>query len=308
MKFGQVTHPDEIDFTLPPDHPDTAMVLEKYALASTGQASTKAVYSTPSVFVGCAKWNKADLKGFYPKGTKDELEYYSRQFNSIELNATFYRLFPKEQFEKWYAKTPDGFKFFPKITNMISHMKRLIDSDQFIPEYLDHTLLLKEKLGTIFLQMHNNFQPKNFDRVDHFVNHWPTAVPLAMEFRHTDWFNDLAVAERLYLLLEENNIANIIVDTAGRRDIMHMRLTNNEAFIRYVGANHPSDYARLDDWVERLRYWVSLGLEKIHFFIHQNIEKESPLLSAYFIKQLNTALGTQLSLPNDSSNTSQTLF
>lgn len=300
MQFGKVDHPENIDFTLPPDHPDTEGALKS--------AFAKAKKETLQVYVGCAKWNRAELKGFYPRGTKDELVYYSSQFNSIELNATFYRLFPKEQFEKWREKVPEGFKFFPKITNMISHRKRLIDSQEFIPEYLDHTLLLKEHLGTIFLQMHNNFQPKDFDRVDNFVNHWPSDVPIALEFRHTDWFNNPEVAERLYLLLEENNMANVIVDTAGRRDIMHMRLTNEEAFIRYVGANHPSDYARLDEWVERLKYWVDLGLRKIHFFIHQNIEQESTLLSAYFIKKLNPVLGIDLHIPGEPLESENTLF
>ena len=122
---------------------------------------------------------------------------------------------------------------------------------------------------------------------------------LAVEFRHTDWYNDKSVAEDLYQLLEENNISNIIVDTAGRRDLMHMRLTNSRAFIRYVGANHKSDYTRLDDWVERLKIWKDNGIGEIDFFVHQNIEKESPLLSAYFIKQLNAKLGTDLKNPGD---------
>lgn len=300
MKFGVVEQPELIDFTLPPDHPDTKGVIEN--------AFAKAENKELQVYVGCAKWNKAELKGFYPKGIKDELGYYASQFNSIELNATFYRLFPKEQFEKWYNKVPEGFKFFPKITNMISHRKRLIDSQDFIPEYVDHAVMLKEKLGTVFLQMHNNFQPKDFDRVDNFVNHWPENLPIALEFRHTDWFNNPEVAERLYLLLEEHDMANVLVDTAGRRDIMHMRLTNGEAFIRYVGANHPSDYARLDAWVERLSYWVSLGLRKIHFFIHQNIEQESTLLSAYFINKLNPALGIELHIPRSANEGINTLF
>lgn len=300
MKFGVVDQPELIDFTLPNDHPDTVRVLNN--------AFAKAKNKDLQVYVGCAKWNKAELKGFYPKGTKDELVYYSSQFNSIELNATFYRLFPKEQFEKWRDKVPKNFKFFPKITNMISHRKRLIDSQDFIPEYVDHVLMLQEKLGTVFLQMHNNFQPKDFDRVDNFVNHWPADIPIAFEFRHTDWYNNPDVAERLYHLLEENNMANVIVDTAGRRDIMHMRLTNGEAFIRYVGANHPSDYARLEAWVERLKYWVDLGLRKIHFFIHQNVEQESTLLSAYFIERLNPALGINLHVPHSTSSGPNTLF
>jgi uncharacterized protein YecE (DUF72 family) len=286
MKFGKVTNPEQIDFTFPKDHPETEVVLQQY------KNNEK-----PSIYVGCAKWNRQDLKGFYPRGTKDELQYYSSQFNSIELNATFYRMFPAEQFEKWRDKTPDDFKFFPKISQEITHWKRLQATEAVVDQYVYNASHLREKLGTIFLQMHTNFSPKDFDRVVQFVEYWPKEVALSMEFRHTDWFNDEKVANELYYLLQENNIANTLVDTAGRRDIMHMRLTKNEAFIRYVGANHESDYARLDDWVERLAKWIDTGLQNIHFFVHQNLEVESPLLSAYFIKKLNERLGTSLKIP-----------
>lgn len=288
MKFGSVDHPEDIDFKLPKDH--------KYTLAVLGKKQAKQT----KIYVGCAKWNKADLKGFYPRGTKDELEYYSKQFNSIELNATFYRIFSPEQFSKWYDKTPDNFRFFPKLSQEISHWKRLNeDSKPVVDKYLYNAFNLKEKLGCLFLQMHNNFAPKDFNRVEDFAKNWPKEIPLAVEFRHTDWYNDKAVAEDLFQLLEENNISNIIVDTAGRRDLMHMRLTNKRAFIRYVGANHKSDYSRLDDWVKRLKHWRDNGIEEIDFFVHQNIEKESPLLSAYFIKQLNAELNMDLKIPNE---------
>ncbi|GAA4899205.1 hypothetical protein GCM10023311_25540 [Flaviramulus aquimarinus] len=299
MKFGSVDNPEIVDFTLPKDHPDTKKTLEKVK----GETSN---FLDPEIYVGCAKWNRADLKGFYPRGTKDELGYYSSQFNAIELNATFYRIFPAEQFSKWYDKTPKGFKFFPKLNQEISHWKRLNETQSVVENYLYNASNLKEKLGTIFLQMHSNFAPKDFDRVIHFVENWPKEIPLAIEFRHTNWYNDAAVAEDLYQLLEANNISNVIVDTAGRRDLMHMRLTNATAFVRYVGANHPTDYTRLDDWVERLKHWKDLGIQEIDFFIHQNIEKESPLLSAYFIKKLNTELGYSLTIPNEDDQ--QSLF
>lgn len=295
MKFGKVDNPEHIDFTLPPDHPDTVGVLNRFKDDNV-----------PDIYVGCAKWNRADLKGFYPRGTKDELVYYSRQFNAIELNATFYRVFPPEQFEKWYGKTPDNFKFFPKLNQEISHWKRLNNVEKVVEDYLYSAANLKDKLGTIFLQMHTNFSPKDFDRVVTFAESWPKELPLAMEFRHTDWYNDATVANRLYHLLEENNISNIIVDTAGRRDLLHMRLTNATAFVRYVGANHASDYSRLDDWVDRIEQWTEQGIKEIDFFVHQNIEKESPLLSAYFIKQINERLGYDLTIPNDDSQ--QTLL
>ena len=296
MKFGKVEQPELIDFTLPHDHPETSTLL-----------TTLKTENPLEVFVGCAKWNRADLKGFYPRGTKDELTYYSSQFNSIELNATFYRKYLPEQFIKWYDKTPPNFKFFPKLVQDISHWKRLNEVDDLVNNYLYAVSNLKEKLGTIFLQLHNNFAPKSMDRVINFVECWPKDVPLAIEFRHTDWFNDKHIANDMYELFEEHNIANILVDTAGRRDIMHMRLTNNEAFIRYVGANHSSDYDRLDDWAERLKKWKTNGLQRIHFFIHQNLEKASPLLSAHFIKKINIELGTELHIPM-MGNETQTLF
>ena len=288
MKFGSVENPETIDFTIPKDHPKTKQILNKVKDDNI-----------PEIFVGCAKWNKADLKGFYPKGTKDELVYYSSQFNSIELNATFYRIFPAEQFSTWYNKTPKGFKFFPKLNQEISHWKRLNGTKEVVENYLYNASNLKEKLGTIFLQMNNNFSPKDFDRVVDFIENWPKQMPIAIEFRHTNWFNDEAIANDLYQLMESNNISNIIVDTAGRRDLMHMRLTNATAFVRYVGANHQSDYSRLDDWVERLKLWKEQGIKEIDFFIHQNIEKESPLLSTYFIKKLNTELGYSLKIPKE---------
>jgi len=150
--------------------------------------------------------------------------------------------------------------------------------------------------------MNKNFTPKDFNRVITFCEDWPKDIPLAIEFRNTDWYNDMTVANELYELLEKNEISNIIVDTAGRRDLMHMRLTNYTAFIRYVGANHQSDYDRLDDWVERLSTWKQQGIKEIDFFIHQNIDRASPLLSAYFIKKLNAALGSDLTIPHMGNN------
>ncbi|WP_028888521.1 DUF72 domain-containing protein [Tenacibaculum ovolyticum] len=297
MKFGKVDHPALVDFTLPITDNKTINVLNSFKEVSK-----------PNIFVGCAKWNKADLKGFYPKGTKDELEYYSKQFNSIELNATFYRQFPATQFEKWRMKTPKGFKFFPKLTQDISHWKRLKGVQESVNVYLENSLKLQDKLGTIFLQMNSNFSPQSFNALQNFVVSWPKGIPLAVEVRHKDWFEDKVVFEEYTKLLQENNIANILVDTAGRRDMLHMCLTNNEAFIRFVGANHKSDYDRLDDWVIRLKEWKTLGLDNIHFFIHQNLEVESPLLAAYFIKKINKEFNLSLKIPNEENNQQMSLL
>ena len=290
MKFGRTDHPEKIDFTLPPDHPDTAEILKKFKSDDPFE-----------VYVGCAKWNKADLKGFYPRGTKDELAYYSRQFNSIELNATFYNSPDKNQVVTWKEKTPADFKFFPKIPQTVSHYRRLNDVKNLTEDFADSVSMFEEKLGMVFLQMIDNFKPKFIDRVESFASEFPKGVPLAIEVRNEDWFNG-EIFDAYYDILKKNDITNIIVDAAARRDMLHMRLSNDAAFIRYVGANHKSDYSRLEDWVERIKIWRSQGLRKLYFFIHQNIEKESPLLAEHFIKLLNAELGLSLKIPNSPDN------
>jgi uncharacterized protein YecE (DUF72 family) len=288
MKFGQVDNPDNIDFTIPPDHPGTAKALKAQTLKSDDF----------EVYVGCAKWNKQDLKNFFPRGTKDELAYYATQFNSIELNATFYRLFPPATFDKWYATAPKDFRFFPKLEQTISHFRRLKDVNEIVERNVANMSHLREKLEMPFLQLRDDFGPKDFDRVAAFAENWTYDVPLAMEFRHTDWYNDAAVSSRLYDLLETHGITNVLVDTAGRRDLMHMRLTTPIAFIRWVGANDPeSDRSRLDEWIGRISKWKKAGLQRLFFFVHQNSEQESPALAAHFIERLNKKVGTALSIP-----------
>ena len=295
MKFGQVADPSQIDFTLPKDHPQTKFILNQNKK------------SLENISIGCAKWNKTDLKGFYPKGTKDELTYYATQFNSIELNATFYGMPTAEQVQTWKEKTPKDFKFFPKITNTVSHFRRLLNVADVVTQFASAVLNFDEKLGMVFLQLHDNFKPKDYDRLEKFVQDWPKEVPLAIELRNTEWFTDEEVFNTVCELFEMNNITNIIVDTAGRRDMLHMRLTTSDAFIRYVGANAESDYARLDDWLERIKVWKKEGLQNLYFFVHQNVEKASPLLSAYFIEKVNKEFGTNIHIPTMASE-KPTLF
>lgn len=296
MKFGQVEDPSQIDFTLPKDHSNTKEILKQ---------NKKGL---ENISIGCAKWNKTDLKGFYPKGTKDELAYYSTQFNSIELNATFYGMPSSEQVLTWKEKTPENFKFFPKITNTVSHFRRLLNIDDVVTQFATAVLNFDDKLGMVFLQLHDNFKPKDYERLEQFVNKWPKEVPLAIELRNTEWFTDEEILDKTCELFEQNNITNIIVDTAGRRDMLHMRLTTPNAFIRYVGANHESDYARLEDWLDRLTTWKKEGLQNLYFFVHQNIEKASPLLSAYFIEKMNKAWKTDLKVPKMGQENMPSLF
>ena len=273
MNFGKVEFPEKVDFSLPKDNPLTSSTLS----LSKGDGL--------SIYVGCAKWNRQDLKGFYPRGTKDELAYYSTQFNSIELNAVFYKMPTASQVVKWKEKTPENFKFFPKITQSISHFNRLRNVDELTQTYCDAVAHFEKKLGMCFLQLKEDYSPKDWELLRKFILDFPRVIPLAVEVRNEKWFSEKKIWNEYSEFLSKNNVANVIVDTAGRRDMMHMTLTTDAAFIRFVGCNIDSiDHQRLDDWGKRIKKWKTEGLKNLYFFVHQNMEVSSPLLSHYFLE------------------------
>lgn len=287
MKFGRVQNSESLDVSLPKDNPETFKCLSKYAKIAQ-----------PKFRIGLPKWGKPDLENFYPKCTKNPLLYYSSQFNSIELNAFFYRIFKPEQVVKWRDNTTVNFTFNPKIPQIISQFRRLKNVDDYVDEFLFSVSHFNEKLGTCFLQMHPTFAPSGFADLQRFVEKWPKDVPLAVELRHSHWYDNQQVNHDLISLLNENNVAHIITDTVGRRDLIHMQLTNCSAFIRFTADNSVIDEVRIDRWIERLKLWHENGLQEILFFAHIHAEKESPFIPALFVNKMNAKFNFKCHVPN----------
>lgn len=290
MKFGQVNNPETIDFSLAKTAAEAFAILEREKNQDPFE-----------VYIGAPSWSKQDLKGLYPKGTKDELRYYSQQFNAIELNATFYKSPSKEQVLKWKDKTAADFKFFPKITQSISHYSRLLGTEEKVLSFVDAVVFFEEKLGMIFLQLHDQFKPKDINRLEAFFKTIPKGLPFAVEVRNEEWFASAKISEELYKLLEKYEITAIITDTAGRRDLLHMRLTTAKSFIRFVATNHPIDYERLEEWISVIKSWRLAGLQQLNFFIHQDIQIDTPLLLTYFIKRMNQEFNLQVRYPQQTT-------
>src|SRR3546814_17248875 len=112
------------------------------------------------------------------------------QFNSIELNATFYRSPDRKQVEAWKDKTPANFRFFPKVPTTISHYKRLQNINEPLTEFCDAISFFEDRLGMAFLQLHDNFKPKNYSHLAEFVQIFQKSIPLAVEVRNEEWFAD----------------------------------------------------------------------------------------------------------------------
>ena len=93
------------------------------------------------------------------------------------------------------------------------------------------------------MQMPPTFGPKNLGDLKMYLESFPKDIPLAIELRHPDWFENSPTYDDLYPVLKSNNISTVITDTAGRRDVLNPRLSTPVAFIRFVGNNlHQTDY------------------------------------------------------------------
>ncbi|MFN8285215.1 MAG: DUF72 domain-containing protein [Chitinophagales bacterium] len=292
MDFGRVEDVNKVDFTMPKDDKVTTQLFKEL-----GNKKAK----KPEIYIGCAKWGRTDWIGkLYPPKTKqaDFLKEYVKHFNCIELNAMFYRLFPKPTVQKWADLAGDDFKFCPKFTNIITHIRWLKNAEKDTDAFLDTVSVFGDKLGTSFIQLNDRFGPKNSEQIKNYLKALPRDFDVALEFRHPDWFVKSPEVDEMFALMKELGVTSIITDTAGRRDVMSMKLTTPKAFIRFVGNSlHKSDYERIDDWVKRIDKWLDSGLQTLYFFIHQHDELYSPELSKYMIDEINKKCKLKLQPP-----------
>jgi uncharacterized protein YecE (DUF72 family) len=291
MEFGKLHDLTNVDFTLPPDPPENRNVLS--AQLKTKSQKPKACY------IGATGWSMPEWKGkIYPAKTKtaDFLHHYTRQFNTIELNTTHYRIPDSAMIEKWYAQSAADFRFCPKVLQRISHAADLGRSNSLTAEFCESLAGLKEKLGPCFIQLPPYFGPERLGVLEDFLK--TISLPLAVEVRNERWFDDPQHFNQLFDLLEKYGVSTVITDVAGRRDVCHMRLTTDKVLVRFVGNNlHPTDYARIDEWVERLENWFSQGLSEVYFFTHEPDNLLAPDLAIYLFEKMKKPDGTSVRGP-----------
>jgi uncharacterized protein YecE (DUF72 family) len=297
MDFGKLANVDRIDFTLPKDSPRNARVLQSPRSREL------------RVYVGAPRWAVKEWVGsLFPLKTpaKDFLRVYSRRFNTIELNTTFYRTPDAKTVQGWKAEVPEGFRFAPKVVQSVSHIQDPSISRRELREFCEAVQGFEENLGVSFLQLPPTWGPAREGELKRLLEVLPERFRLAVEFRHPSWF---AAGElRLSILdyLEARAISTVITDTAGRRDVVHSCLTTRTAMVRFVcNALHPSDYLRSGDWVDRLKSWKDLGIEEIYFFVHQPTDEHVPELADHVIEQMSRHGVTSLKKVSQAENSDQ---
>lgn len=291
MDFGKVSKNklNKIDFGLPPEPATNKLVLKGKKVKN------------PRVNIGCAKWGRKEWIGkIYPKGTKDAnfLDEYVKHYNSVELNATHYKLYNNADLQKWVDKVKNkNFKFSPKVYQSISHFGSFKDKKFLTDTFLESIMTFGKHLGPVFLQVSDRFAPKRKEELFEYLQSLPKDVQFFLEVRHPDWFLKPA-NEELFQKLKQLKIGAVITDTAGRRDCCHMHLTIPKTFIRYVGNSlHKTDFPRIDSWVKRIKYWIENGIQEVNFFMHMHEEATSPELTIYLVDKLNKACNLNLPAP-----------
>ncbi|MES2328374.1 MAG: DUF72 domain-containing protein [Bacteroidota bacterium] len=292
MEFGRVdiSELNNIDFTLPKEPAFNKQVLP----------GKKA--KDPKVYLGCAKWGRTEWVGkIYPPKTKEKdfLDHYVKHYNSIELNATHYKIYGANGIAKWAAKAGDkDFKFCPKMYQGVTHRGSLTNKEFVASEFLRGIVAFEKHLGPVFVQVSDSFTTKRKEELFSFLKSLPTDMQFFLEVRHPDWFAKEDLRNELFEFLRSINMGIVITDTSGRRDCAHMHLTIPKAFIRYVGNSlHKTDYTRVDDWINRMKYWLEKGIEELYFFMHMHDEAYSPELTVYMVDKLNKACGLDLIKP-----------
>ncbi len=238
------------------------------------------------VRIGCSGWNYEHWRNgvFYPPRCPQRLwlDYYARNFDTVEVNATFYRLPKREAVANWVETSPSDFLFAVKMSRYITHLKRLLDLDAGVRRFYDRIepLVRSPKLGPVLWQLPGNFR-RDVQRL---------AGPLAklppgrhcFEFRHESWF-----VPEVYELLRAHGAALVIGDDP-RRPFQTHELTSDWTYIRFHhgsrGRRGNYSESELEEWARRIEAWRREN--EVYAFFNNDWEGFAPKNATWLKRRL----------------------
>ena len=210
--------------------------------------------------IGCSGWSYDDWVGaFYPKETRPEdyLRLYSRIFDCVEIDSTFYRAPSAAMVQHWYSSTPSEFILAPKIPKRITHDQHLENAESYMGHFVRTVGQLREKLGPFVIQLPPSFKnPKHLQALNGFIGNLDTEHRYAIEFRHESWFNS-----DIQKLLADHNICQVW--SVNQYLTTPATLTADFLYLRFVGDRAISEFNKMQkDQSEVLKNW-SQALQEV---------------------------------------------
>jgi uncharacterized protein YecE (DUF72 family) len=215
--------------------------------------------------IGTSGWvYKHWLGCFYPPQLRGEqqLTFYAEHFSTVEINASFYRLPERSQFENWRSQTPGGFVFAVKGSRYLTHLKKLKDPQEPLARLVDRASGLEEKLGVILFQFPHTW-PLHLDRLEPFLEVLQTYphCRYAMEFRHPSW-----LMPQVYQHLERSGVALCFPISP---DVpLDVRLTASWTYLRFHHGQQGIGYdtAELTSWATQIRSFLNQRISVFAYF------------------------------------------
>jgi uncharacterized protein YecE (DUF72 family) len=217
------------------------------------------------LFIGTSGWSYPHWrKRFYPADItqKTHLEYYAANFNTVELNNSFYRLPSAGTFDDWRRRTPDGFVFSVKASRYITHVRKLKNAGDAWERFYTNARSLGDKLGPVLFQFPANWGVAE-NRLASFLELLPRKIRAVFEFRHSSWFEP-----DIYDLLRRHNAALCQARSANWPSTD--TVTASFVFIRMHGSRptYGSRYSteELRDEAARIRGYLGNGSDVYVYF------------------------------------------
>lgn len=226
-------------------------------------------------FVGTSGWTYEHWKGrFYPQDLpkKAWFDYYAREFQAVEVNATFYRSFTDQTYQNWKQRAPQGFIYVLKAARLITHRKYLLDVDEDIRTFYQSCLLLQDKFGMILLQVAPN-TPYDLTRLQGALSAFSDPKSVAVEFRHSEWLNPNTMS-----LLRSLGATICNVDSPQQR--ITDNLTSDRAYLRLHGRHRWYVYnyseAELMEIAELAQNLLQKGAKRVYIFLNNDFKGYAP--------------------------------
>jgi len=236
----------------------------------------------------------------YPEGEPKRrwLSLYAQQFDTVEVNSTFYRLARGDAVAGWVTQTPPGFQFAVKASRYLTHIRRLAGVAEGIERFYEPLLPLVEagRLGPVLWQL-----PENFHREDRRLHDWLAVLPAGrhtIEFRHQSWFTPAVLSA-----LREHGVALTIGDHPSRR-FQAADATASWRFIRFHwgarGRRGNYSVSELEEWARRIAAWR--GEHEVYAYFNNDWEGFAPANA----QRLSRELERQRSLEEPPATASST--
>jgi len=229
------------------------------------------------VYVGTSGWSYPSWKpAFYPEKLAQTkfLTYYASQLNTVEVNLTFRQLLKPTTAQKWIAQTPADFRFAIKAHQVITHVKRLNNTEDFLPRFLStlEPLAGVRKIAPVLFQLPPNLKADPA-LLAAFLAAVPRGLPAAFEFRHESWFSD-----DIFSCLSANNRALCVAETEERAtpDVV----TADFCYYRYRKPRYSEEERRV--MVGRMHEHLHAGRDTFAYFKHE----ETPEGALYAVEVL----------------------